>query len=697
MKNNFLMIMIFIFARLVNAQDCQGMRENDVQRLDNNGGPLVGARIQDQDGIGTCYANATSVALQTVLPGHPDVSYLQLAFAHAEIDKAPKNAPLGKDSAYILNADGSRVETLITGGHVCDTINAARNVKIGGVCLRDDVALEKVIFDSKTKKSRDSLLIQEKIVNAVSEYYESTKLNFGVRPGMAKEEIAKRVLAFNKYKYAFDNMVKEKQAQFTKEECLKKQDTVNTQKVLKNAMVRIYTYLTNKYGSARSPKIYEKGNPDSPLFFYAMRLGTVDNFADAELSASVDTKLIKSLEDSYLTELKSANPPRDPLVALRKTLLNIGGAENLKKFTPVVDRLIGDFSTDDKKQLDKDYDRYVNKNVSDCVEKNALLYFKNEQGFLKDFSANQCLNMYRSQGKNINKLVSVLDENNFSNIDSISAFMTKLPTMDYEQAMSAIMAPECSEDKKIKIPDNLSCENNFIDYQNFLENKLVAKGNITRDEIKRLIATEETSELEDVRRNYIDKQNTINAAYAGRTDAASLIKNADEIKKLEADQTIAQEIAKNNSKIKICKQLVGADEPRLWNEYYSANKSKFSSNVIDLLKNAKQAVPVSICTGMFKEPNATAVRDGSCEKSATDGSYKDVGGHHAVVVIGVRCQKGKLNYLIQNSWGEFPQSKIAKNSDGSQHFESEFGKAWLDEDELMNNNFGFQKILMSGH
>ena len=69
------------------ALDCGGIPEGQVFRLDQGDGPLSKAAVQDQDGVGSCYANQSSLLLQSVIPDHPNLSYLNLGLYYTN-DKA---------------------------------------------------------------------------------------------------------------------------------------------------------------------------------------------------------------------------------------------------------------------------------------------------------------------------------------------------------------------------------------------------------------------------------------------------------------------------------------------------------------------------------------------------------------------------------------------------------------------------------
>ena len=214
--------------------------------------------------------------------------------------------------------------------------------------------------------------------------------------------------------------------------------------------------------------------------------------------------------------------------------------------------------------------------------------------------------------------------------------------------MNAITAADCTPSKKVAVPDNLNCSDEVFNFSYYLEKYLYTLGADKISQVQAAVTAAENS------------QTTSNGKINARTTA---IKN-----------------------------LVGAQkESELWAKYQAENKNKMSNDAINLLKNKKQALTMTLCTNMFTHPNANASRDNKCE-SDTSGEYAAAVGYHAVAVIGAKCMQGKLKYLIQNSWGDWNDIKEVKNSDGSSHYEAENGKAWFDEDELTNNSFGYQKI-----
>jgi len=96
--------MIFFEASNVQAKSCeiyksdggeyskQAIPENDRLSYFDKGKPLFNFKVQDQDSIGTCFANALTVAVKASHKDHPDISYLYAAMA-----KGPSSRVISTD------------------------------------------------------------------------------------------------------------------------------------------------------------------------------------------------------------------------------------------------------------------------------------------------------------------------------------------------------------------------------------------------------------------------------------------------------------------------------------------------------------------------------------------------------------------------------------------------------------------------
>lgn len=574
----------------VYGQSCQGIPDGTVERLDKTGMSLEKDRTQDQDGLGTCYANTASLMLQSRLPGNPEVSYLNLAFMYAEKVEAPKVRKNGTDTGLRTKpADKKDDDFLIEGGFSCDAINTAK--ERGGVCGRADVMLESSIH---TANSSVEAKVQKDVLAKLTQYYDGVFKDFGreqeeevqKKPkrkgwfgfGKKKQEAEEqpeeeKPTKFDDYKVALRNIIQQNKDKFTKEQCMKP-DTKNAEAVVENLMARIYQFSEN-HNNVRN-KNY------STIYLAGRQLGstlrmTINGVLKLEHTINADTK--KALMDSYVKEISSANPATvNVQSAFVKALQKVAPKFNEKMFAD-----IGGWSPEDRELFANDTDRYVKKNIESCLDKAKLEYFTKDDGLLKDFTNDTCLVNYTTHAKNIKELVTTLDKANLKNIDSLYTFLMDLPEMNYEEAMMKMVAPDCPDEKKIKIPENLMCENESITYNEGMKTP--------------------------------------------ESDAAFLNKTKEKLQK-----TMTESMAKGGG------------------------------------------VGISICTEFFAQETAGAFYNKTKE------CPKIKHGFHAVTMIGYRCQAGKVQYLVQNSWGDW---KAAETRFGKENFEN--GKAWIDEEDIARN------------
>jgi hypothetical protein len=98
----------------------------------SEGGPLSAFKTQDQDGLGTCYANALTAALKVSLPGHDDVSYLHASFLGSEEKFKTDNKVLKRKTVQVDGKDVEVDELFNYGGFTCKTFEAMKSQ--GGAC-----------------------------------------------------------------------------------------------------------------------------------------------------------------------------------------------------------------------------------------------------------------------------------------------------------------------------------------------------------------------------------------------------------------------------------------------------------------------------------------------------------------------------------------------------------------------------------
>ena len=158
------LIVYFLLNLAAHSADCSysngkilvSVKNGESVSLRDEGKSLADHEVQDQDGLGTCYANATSAVLKSVLPDHPDISYTNAALSSASHGWS-QNWKNGKNN-YIKNNENH----FISGGYVCETIAGLKNS--GGACPRDLSITE--------AESLNNSYIQERLFDGLGAYFD---------------------------------------------------------------------------------------------------------------------------------------------------------------------------------------------------------------------------------------------------------------------------------------------------------------------------------------------------------------------------------------------------------------------------------------------------------------------------------------------------------------------------------------------
>jgi len=603
----FFLLSILSFSAL--AQDCGDMADGTVSRLDEPGKSLANARVQDQDGLGTCYANTASLMLQSAMPDNPEISYLQLSINRAETLVQKEYRSQGKSQAFKDNGD-----LLLDAGFSCEAIKLAKDN--GGVCERKNVALEQMMFKTDLNQFSDPNWAQVDLLKRVSTYYDGMLRDFATlkkngqdsnessrsteRAPSAKKSFFSKLFGtdddqqsgsdqiknstlskdekaekFEQYKKLLTKVIDENRDKYAQRKC-EKVDTGNSMKVTQNLLMRIQNNLNaQKY----------KKFPEVKYKVFQLKIGYALNMrvnGVPVVEAKVDERFKKTLEDVYLKQLTNGvKKPESALLAFKDALYKVDPNTPKK----LIDDLVADFSADDKDLLNQDYKRYVQKDYSSCAPTGQLEYLASDDGLLKDFVGSGCSSDFIKHVKNLQQMIIGLDRYNFDNIDRLNAFISNLPNMSYDTAMMQLLAPDCNEEKKIKIPSDVSCS-------------------------------------------------TKRFTYPGSKD--------------DDDATTQRNLA--------------------------SMRKDFKEDAVRSITGNK-AVGLSMCTGFYDKDSSDSFYN---KTRMCDTTKKH--GFHAVTMIGYKCNKGKLKYLIQNSWGAWDAA--------NQRFEKDsHGKAWMEEDELIKNTY----------
>ena len=110
-------------------------------------------------------------------------------------------------------------------------------------------------------------------------------------------------------------------------------------------------------------------------------------------------------------------------------------------------------------------------------------------------------------------------------------------------------------------------------------------------------------------------------------------------------------------------------------------KKALNKKVDKHLRKNKTPLALSICTGFFKDQTANSNFGEICDKTKRHGN-------HGVLIIGSRCRNNKIEYQIQNSWGNSCSPYIPPGeSESIYDCNPNEGNLWVPEDILVPNTY----------
>jgi hypothetical protein len=143
--------------------DCPG----EEVRLDQPGMPLEHSPVQDQDGLGICYASSSTLLIQAALKGHPEVSAIDLAVNTYKKDQEKnKGGTLFYTEMDSKGKPVGKPELFINAGLVCEAFNSA---KVNGVCPRNHSSIESS-SGTGGKSYSDEMSAQSEILNETAHF-----------------------------------------------------------------------------------------------------------------------------------------------------------------------------------------------------------------------------------------------------------------------------------------------------------------------------------------------------------------------------------------------------------------------------------------------------------------------------------------------------------------------------------------------
>ena len=458
------MLLLLSFNAL--ALECGDIPEGTVVRLDQGNGSLAKAAVQDQDGIGSCYANQASLMLQSAIPGNPNISYLNLGVYYANDVNLPKQREKGNIRYTISEEKDGKIKedsyTALDSGMGCRAINNAverqKKTGVGPLCRAEDVALEHSFFDEKGN-AQDPGFVQDKSVLQASRYLNAYQKAFGYAFEKDKNIQAKREAA-DKFGIALKNFVQGNSDGYFEKKCITKDPAIISE-AMKDSLMRAAAQKIDCFSSimiipdnskdmvCRSLKkvglLYLDDKKTSKIMVY--------------LQKDVKAKIEKSLDNFY----RSTGGYGDMLSKLREFYKSLAvGTQSQKE--AFVDLMMTSLSPQHNTKLEDSYKQIALKQVDKCKADNMLSFFKDKQEFLDKAKQDSVLCNYIDILEGTSDLAGVLPQGSFKNMTSFLDFITDKAGLNYDEAMLALIASDCSPEKRVKIPQNLKCENDTMSY-----------------------------------------------------------------------------------------------------------------------------------------------------------------------------------------------------------------------------------------
>jgi hypothetical protein len=444
------------------------MHSGEILRLDNAGGSLEKFRIQDQDGLGICYANATSALLQSTLPGNPEVSYLQIATLNAEEKISQQRSTNRNNKTSNLYAQNISTEITpnqwdltLNGGKTCDTFNVIKNKQkednTAILCPKNKTNLENILVNGDPKdKSSKTFTESSKYMNLFQDA-------FADKPD--SEQIA--------FQNNFEELLQNKKNQLKDKVC-KKINGNGLEPMMQEILEKALSYMPTcndekhpEYLKVPACKLAKTIAPQavktSPYSFEA-------NHINPSIMKKIKTSLEKPNKVFSLKQMQT-----DIKVAIMSEFKN--GANDLTmadSFTSALSKI----SEDKLNDLVSEYKEIQTKGFSEKCVHRLLIDYIAKGNFDSDWNqtALKCDNL--SLVEQLKAVLLAYDGSGLKDLNNIFSFIKNNAGLNYHAAMMSVYGNDCQSSEKILIPDNLTCRHSRINPERKLVNDAIIFKNL---------------------------------------------------------------------------------------------------------------------------------------------------------------------------------------------------------------------------
>jgi hypothetical protein len=467
----FLFIILFSFSQIY-AQDCEGLKDGEIINLDGPNKSLHNFKVQDQDGLGVCYANAASLLLQAILPNNPEVSYLHLASLSINDELSEKRqsqvalniyAQKVDDPDKAVNGRGltTQWDLAIDGGHTCDviqkTIAKQESQKKPILCSRSGMNLERIL------SSEDNDHKQFKTILSTSQYmniFQNSFVNIDEEAGFFnKKSVLNKRKKYISFRDSLDKIISDKKISLEKNECNK----INT------------AYLSSLFNSI-IPKVlaYESCFNTGESTYNYRHCKTVRKILNTPTINSDDSVQSNGINSNWMTKISQALSSRKSRFEKDDILNDIKNSFladiNIKERNEAKD-LLSSFTNDkifnlELEKLSKEYKEVTETGSSSlCIDRNLYNYFEQNE-FEADWNKDLFLCKHSELLKQATKLVIDYKQSGLNNLNNVIKFLTVNANLDYDSAMISLYATDCADSAKITIPKKIECFSNKVSIEN---------------------------------------------------------------------------------------------------------------------------------------------------------------------------------------------------------------------------------------
>jgi hypothetical protein len=452
--------LLFLISSNAFALNCGNLSEGEVVRMDTDNKPLARAAIQDQDGLGSCYANQASLMLQSVIPNNPNLSYLNLGLYYATDFLIPKAKESGNNT--YLNANNN---ALIEGGFACKAINAAldrqKKTNNGVLCKSSDVAIEHDYF-SRSAKMNDN---QRNVMGLSAKYLTNYQSAFG-KP----EDLQKNRAKADKFNIALKKYFANAGDLYDKQ-CKKQVDDSGDKNQRANIMLKQYEFLFYRL---------IRNNPDC-ISGTAIKMTTptcqsLSQFINIDSAAKniFDVKI--SLKKEVASELKKAEttifqgsefPGGLDLIPERlkiQTQKLDRSNKHEKEKKVFADLLMSNLDRGDLENFETGnrYSSGVDSDFEFCKQDKFMKDFADSR-FIMDARKDTVLCNYKGLLNDVQNLALSLPIK--QNMSAFIDFVTDKAGLKFDEAILPLIATDCKPDQRVSIPENLKCDQVVMNFK----------------------------------------------------------------------------------------------------------------------------------------------------------------------------------------------------------------------------------------